>query len=121
MTDLVDLVLTVVADCLDRPKVRAGVGGTAIGGNMLVKMPQKFKPPEESFDDLVRRGRPSYDRAAIAAIAQEVASENDDESSGEYLDWVRDRLETRGMPVPKDTVLREICMPIYNRGRFGRE
>ncbi|SRR5260370_28942327 len=70
----------------------------------------------------LRRGRPpKYDRAAIAAVAEEVAGEDVDGTVSEYIEWVIDRLETREMPVPGATVMREICTPIYNRVRFGRE
>jgi hypothetical protein len=123
MTDLVELVLNIVADCLDRrPKMQFAEVNFAGKGGLHAKMPRRFKP-KEIFDDLgPRPGRPvTYDWEAIAAIAEEVAREANDESIREYLDWVRDRLDQRRQAVPGATALKQFCTPIYRRIRRAGE
>jgi hypothetical protein len=52
MTDLVELVLNIVADCLDRrPKMQFAEVNFAGKGGLHAKMPRRFKP-KEIFDDL---------------------------------------------------------------------
>lgn len=90
-------------------------------GGLLSKMPKKFGPPRETFDDLVHPGRPPIDRAPIIAIAEALAREYVEDTLSRFMDTVRDVAETRGHAVPGDTVLREICGPIFWRARTGRE
>jgi hypothetical protein len=85
-------------------------------GALLVKTPRRFHPVEV-FDDLrLRRGRPpEYDRADIVAVAEEAI--RDHRGVDDHLDWfierVRNLLATRHIKAPKDTLLTEICAPIY--------
>jgi hypothetical protein len=75
------------------------------------------------IDDLkLRRGRPpAYDRAKITAVAEElIAGRGPDEHCDWFIDRVAGELERRGIAVPKDTVLTEICAPIYKRALVGK-
>jgi hypothetical protein len=66
----------------------------------------------------LRRGpKPKYDHAAITAVAEEVIREHVPPTLTEFAFDVSDRLEARGVPVPGDTVLREICARVFKTVR----
>jgi hypothetical protein len=79
--------------------------------------------PVEAEADVVRQGRPPYDRGPILAVAEELKPDPSRESQDTYVSRVRGMLELKNemlepqdrIPVPGDTVLTEICAPIYKR------
>lgn len=65
-------------------------------------------------------GRPrEYDHAAIAAVAQEIVSDGD-ANLDRFVERVGHVLKERGMKPPKNTLLEEICGPIYERAKSSR-
>jgi hypothetical protein len=73
----------------------------------------------ELFDDLKSRpGRPPvYDHEAIVGVAKEVIQEGVDDHLDWFIERVRNRLKERYIKAPKDTLLTEICEPIYKSAK----
>jgi hypothetical protein len=66
------------------------------------------------------RGRPrKFDHGDIIAVAEEVIERGPDDTLDLFADRVGGTLEAKGKPVPGDTVLKEICRPIYLRAKGG--
>src|SRR5262245_7143360 len=66
----------------------------------------------------LRRGRRrAYDHNAIADTAESLARDHVEETEAKFIEVVRDVCETHGVRVPRNTVLREICAPIYRAHR----
>jgi hypothetical protein len=64
----------------------------------------------------LRRGRPEYDRRPYIALAEELIKGGVDPSQDAFVGRLRSMLELQDkLPVPGDTVLTEICGPIYKR------
>jgi hypothetical protein len=63
----------------------------------------------------LRRGRPRYERAPITAVVEELIAGGIDPTQDDFVYRVRRTLELRGITAPADTVLTEICAPIYKR------
>jgi hypothetical protein len=63
----------------------------------------------------LRRGRPPYPRGPYTEVAERAIKEFVDASLDAFCDRVRGWLEFSGMPEPGDTVLEEICRPVYRR------
>ena len=63
----------------------------------------------------LRRGRPPYLRPPITAVVERAIEGGVDPSLSDFRDRVRSLLELEGIPAPGDTVLEEICKPVYKR------
>jgi hypothetical protein len=94
----------------------SGEARFAGASSQLVKM-RRFGPPPELFDDVKSRPglSPVYDHAAIIAVAEEAI--RDPRGVDDRLDWfverVRNMLKERHIKAPQDTLLTELCAPIY--------
>jgi hypothetical protein len=65
------------------------------------------------------RGRPrKFDHNAIADVAKDLA-EWGVTTLEDFVDRVGGTLETQGKPVPRRTVLKKICRPVYLRAKGG--
>jgi hypothetical protein len=65
----------------------------------------------------LRRGRPPYERAPITAVVEEALAGGVDPTLDHLVGRVRSLLELRGIPAPGDTVLTEICKPVFLRAK----
>jgi hypothetical protein len=87
-------------------------------GGLRTGFPRIFK---ESFDDLKgRRGRRPYERVPITVVAEEAIAGGIDPSLDAFRDRVRSLLELQHILTPGNTVLEEICAPIYKRALAGK-
>jgi hypothetical protein len=59
------------------------------------------------------RGAKKYPRQPIIEVAEMAINEYDDLSLSGFCDRVRGWLKCKSIPEPGDTVLDEICKPIY--------
>jgi hypothetical protein len=69
----------------------------------------------------LRRGRPPYERAPITEVAERAIEGGVDPSLSAFRDRVRSLLELQHIPAPGDTVLKEICAPIYMRAQSAKK
>jgi hypothetical protein len=64
------------------------------------------------------RGRPrKYDHDDIADVAEDLIKGGVDSTLDDFVGRVRSQLELQSKKTPGDTVLTEICAPIYKRER----
>jgi hypothetical protein len=69
----------------------------------------------------LRPGRTPYKRAPFVAVAERAIAGGVDPSLSAFRDRVRRLCELDGITgIPGDTVLEEICKPIYERERFKK-
>jgi len=97
-----------------------GVASLLQGAGGLHAKLKRFKTVTvEVFDDLKSRpGRPPvYDHEAIVGVAKEVIQEGVDDHLDWFIERVRNRLKERHIKAPKDTLLTEICEPIYKSAK----
>jgi hypothetical protein len=68
----------------------------------------------------LRRGRPPYPRAPYISLAEKAIKEYFDPSLRAFCDRFLGWIKCAGLPEPGDTVLKEICRPIYRREKAKR-
>jgi hypothetical protein len=68
----------------------------------------------------LRRGRPPYPRAPYISLAEKAIEEYFDPTLRAFCDRVLGWIKCAGLPEPGDTVLKDICRPIYRREKAKR-
>src|SRR5262249_60735179 len=66
----------------------------------------------------LRRGRPrEFDHDALTGVAEDCAMEGVEDYLDRFVERVRHECKLRRIKVPKDTLLTEICRPVFLRAK----
>jgi hypothetical protein len=82
---------------------------------------QKAQAPSGAAARLPRGRPPEYNRGDIADVAEDLIKGGVDPTLDHFVGRVRSKLEFESKKPPGDTVLTEICAPIYKRERSKRK
>jgi hypothetical protein len=90
-------------------------------GELLAKRPSRYKLVEV-FDDLKSRpGRPpEYNHSIFEGIAKDLISKGVDDYLDRFVERVRNELGARHIKAPGDTLLTEICAPIWKGAKLEK-
>jgi hypothetical protein len=92
-----------------------------LGKQIAERVQRKARATVVGVVTRVRPGRPPiYRLDDINAVIEEAIQECIDDRFEYFVDRVEGKLVLAGIECPKRTRLRELCLPIYNRGRARR-